>query len=1058
MYINYHKHSYYSNVITPDSPVSPKDYANRVIELGQTVLSGLEHGYMGRYIEYYELAKENNLKLLLGTEAYFVKNRTEKDKTNAHLILLAKSELGRKGINKVISEANVSGFYYRPRLDLDLLFTLPKNDVWITTACVAGLWKYPDADDLVLQMFNYFGDNFFLEVQNHFTQSQIDLNKHILELSEKNNIQTIWGCDSHFIYPEQSKERDNYLLSKHVVYEDEVGWYMDFPSEQTSKERFVQQGVLTNDQIDKAIQNTNIFSEVLPYDSVVFQKNVKLPTIFPDKTQDEKDILFKDLIWKQWEIEKQNVGETHWKKYETEIQKELDVILETKMADYFLLDYEVVKKGKEMGGHITMTGRGSAPSFYVCKLLGLTTVDRISATVKLYPERFATKERILEAGSLPDIDLNLGNPEVFLQAQEDIVGKDHSYPMLMYGTLHPKAAFKLYARAKNIDFETANMISGQIDKYDMDRKHLEEDEKDSISAVDYIDEEYKEIFLESEIYQGIVAQASIHPCASLILSGYNISEEIGLIKVKENLVTVMDGLWAENYKFLKNDLLKVSVVDLIYKIYERIGIQPHSLPELIKLCHNNEKVWEVYSNAWVMGINQVEQTSTSGRVAKYKPQNISELSAFIAAIRPGFKSNYKQFEAREPFSYGIESLDKIIQTKEFPQSYMLYQENAMQVMAYAGIPISQTYEIVKNIAKKRVEKVLKYKDQFIQGMTKKVVKSENRTPEEATAIADMTWKIIENSSRYSFNSSHAYCYAGDSLYGAYLKSHYPLQFYEVFMNLMEESGDKDRLIEAKDEAQRAFKIRFLPFKFGQDNRAIVAKPDTNEIMSSLNSIKGFGAEIGNNLYELGQKTYATFLSFLIDAEENDKMSSKFEDLIRINYFEQFGNNQKLLSMFEEFTKGKSRYSKTHTTKTKEKRIIELKSLWESLPNTGLPVLQQIESERDILGYVQVRYPKIDKKFCFVLNLDIKYAPRVELYCLNNGKRESVKIYKKTYMKNMFGGGEILKCISFNKKNAIKYMNGGYLEDEDAPKVWWLDEYRIIKPSEFNLILEGKIVL
>jgi DNA polymerase III alpha subunit len=149
---------------------------------------------MGRYIEGYELAKQYDLKFICGTETYIVKDRFEKDKTNAHLILLAKNENGRKSLNRILSEANITGFYYRARIDFDLLFSLPKDDVWLTSACLGGLWKYgEEADDLILKVSNYFGNNFFLEVQNHNTESQATLNKHIIDMSNHYNIPIIFG-------------------------------------------------------------------------------------------------------------------------------------------------------------------------------------------------------------------------------------------------------------------------------------------------------------------------------------------------------------------------------------------------------------------------------------------------------------------------------------------------------------------------------------------------------------------------------------------------------------------------------------------------------------------------------------------------------------------------------------------------------------------------------------------------------------------------------------------------------------------------------------------------
>ena len=1067
-YVNYHKHTHYSNIITPDSAVTPSDYAKRVVELGQTVLSGLEHGYQGNYIETYELAKENGLKFLFGTEAYIVKDRTmvvddKKDATNSHIVLLAKNEIGRKGINRILSQANIDGFYYKPRIDLELLFTLDKNSVWVTSACIAGLWKYDDYERIFLDIYSHFGNNFFLEVQNHDIKRQAELNKRIINLSNKYGINIIAGMDSHYIYPQQSKERDDFLASRNIEYEDEVGWNMDFPSYEEAFIRFQKQGALTDAQIKEALDNTMVFEQVEEYQSRIFNKDIKLPTLYPEKQQDEKNQIFINLVNEKWQIEKENVPRTKWNKYEKEIKTEVDTVIETGMADYFLLDYEIIKKGIEDGGHITLTSRGSAPSYYISKLLGFTTIDRISAEVKLFPERFITKERILEAGTLPDIDFNLGNPEIFAQAQKDILGNDNSYPMIAYGTARPKASWKIYARAKGIDFDKANDISKDIDRYEMALKHAEtEDEREEIDVLDYINPKFIELYKESQIYKGIISDAKIAPCGYLIYDE-PISEEIGLIKLKENICTVMDGSWAEKYSFLKNDLLKVSVVELIYRIYRRIGIKPHSLPELIKLCDGNNKVWEVYKNGWTMGINQLEQDATRGRVAKYAPKNISELSAFIAAIRPGFKSYYSRFESREPFEYGIKTLDELIQTEQFPYSYMLYQENAMQVLAYSGIRIAETYEIIKNIAKKRAEKVYKYKDRFIDGMKNRLMKKESLDEIASAKVAQNTWQVIEDSAHYSFNSSHAYSVAGDSLYGAYLKSHYPLEFYETLLTICEEDGDKDRLAKAKEEAKHAYKISFPPYRFGQDNRNIVLDKDNWAITSSLKSIKSFGKKVGEDMYDLSQLKFDSFFDLLIYAENNGILYSHFEKLIYIQYFDNFGGNKKLYKFYKEFTEGKNRYSSKHTDKTKEKRIVALKEYWDSLQDENFDLSVQLSLESDILGNIQAQYD-IPKDYLYVMAVDLQYAPRATVYCLANGKINSIKIRKKVFDENVFYGGEVIKLnlskrsdgrlLYFIKEPRRKYVGDGKYEDDLEDFDWWAYKYDIIPPDNFNDIVKG----
>ena len=379
----------------------------------------------------------------------------------------------------------------------------------------------------------------------------------------------------------------------------------------------------------------------------------------------------------------------------------------------------------------------------------------------------------------------------FVQAQAEILGQDHSYPMIAYGTMKTSAAWKLYAKSQGIPFETSNAISEQIKRYELAVKHADEDEKGEIDIGKFISREYRDVFEKSSDYLGLISSWSIAPCSSLIYSG-SIREEIGLVRIKDNICCLMDGKWAEEGHFLKNDHLKVSVVDLIYKAYQRIGREPPSVKELLKMCPPDDSAWDIFAKGCTLGINQCEQEGTRARVMKYQPRNISELSAFVAAIRPGGASFYKQFESREPFSYGIKSFDNLIQTKEFPYSFLLYQEQVMRALNYAGIDMAECYTAIKNIAKKRAEKVLAYKDTFIKGFRESIIREEHKPEEEAQTLAESLWSVIEDSAGYSFNASHSYCVALDSLYGAWLKAHYPLAFYETYIIVnidLPEDGD-----------------------------------------------------------------------------------------------------------------------------------------------------------------------------------------------------------------------------------------------------------------------------
>lgn len=1043
---------------------SNEDYAKRAVELGHGIISTAEHGWAGRYIEGYELSHKYNLKFVFGAEAYWVKDRFEKDRTNCHIYLGARNEHGRRALNDVLSEANVTGFYGQPRLDIPLLLSLPAEDVIVTSACVA-YWRYEDADDITLRLSEHFGKNFFLEVQYHNFDIQRRVNDHILELSQKNHIPLIMGCDSHYIKAEDAQERTDYINSKGMNYPDEDGFVLDYPDGDTAYQRFANQCVLGHEQILEAINNTNVFLSVEEYDCPCFTKEIKMPTLYPGWTQEQRDAKYDEVIWEAWGKEKQNIPRDKWEHYEQEIRKEIEIVHKTKHADYFLLDKAVVERGRELGGVLTKTGRGSAVSFYTNKLLGLTDVDRISAKVKMYPERFMSPTRILEAKTLADVDLNVSDRAPFLQAQKDVMGAECSEEMIAYGTLKPKAAWKMYAKSQNVDFELANEVSAQIERYEKAVKHAPEEEKDTIDVLDYIDDEYKDIYLQSGKYLGVVSHMTPHPCATLLYQG-NIRQEIGLINVKGEICCVMDGKWAEDYKFLKNDWLKVSVVDLINRVYKRIGIPWHTEKELLALCPPESPVWDmVYGRSCTLGINQVEQTGTAKRVSFYAPKSIAELCAFVAAIRPGFKSMYKTFESRQHFEYGIKSLDDLIQTPDMPHSFILYQEMSMAVLNYSGIPMSECYEIIKNIAKKRVAKVLAYKEQFLKGFKNVLIKNEERSESEAEEISHQVWQILEDSSAYSFNASHSYCVSEDSLYTAYLKTNYPLYFYEVFLTVLEEKGDKDRMNAAKTEAEEYFKISFPPYRFGQDNRSITADPDNNAIQNAISAIKGFGKDIGDILYECSQAEHGSFISVLRWLDEHSIKAAKVEPLIKIDYFLKFGNPvelKRILDIWDFFKQGAaksikkekvagtplesilSKYATDKNAKGTELKsysitnmdglLSECEQYIKSLNLEDVSFKVKIANQMDILGYVDLTTNKVeDRRKLLVTDLaPLKgkdgnpWAYAVFTRSIGTGKTARLTLRAKQYSSKPFKKSDIIYAENLKKEKSGYW----YLYDYD----------------------------
>ena len=804
--------------------------------------------------------------------------------------------------------------------------------------------------------------------------------------------------------------------------------------------------------------------------------------------------------------------------------------------------------------------------------------------------------------------------------------------MLAYGTMKKSKAWKLYAKSQGIPFEVANAVSEQIKRYEQAVNQADEDERSDIDPLDYIDKKFHEVYRSSAAYLGLIDSWSIAPCSYLLYSG-SIRREIGLVRIKDNICCLMDGHWAEECHFLKNDLLTVKTVDLTERIYRRIGLKKHTVPELLAACPPEDPCWDMYRKGATCCLNQVERTGTSARVAKYQPKNISELCAFIAAIRPGFKSMYKVFEERQPFSYGVKAFDELIQTKEMPYSFVLYQEMEMAAMHYAGIPMDQCYSAIKDIAKKRKEKVLSYKETFIEGFRKAILR-EGKTEDQAAELAAKLWQIIDDSSRYSFNAcvsgrtrmkrgspgggkfaptvdemyrirhdaayaratghealhkkylrgygtalsmgedgrihknvivdirqagvqktyeilthsgasivctgnhkfptpegprfchelspgdllyvagnsefalideidsiapmseemtydiemaapnhnfvtesglvtsnSHSYCVALDSLYGAWLKSHYPLEFYETALTLYDEKGDKDKMAALKEEAEKYFKIKFPPFRFRQDNRVIQADPKTWSITNKMTSIKGFGAALCRTLYQCGQEVGSSFMEVLDWLDKRSVKSAKIEPLIKIGYFGEFGNTAQLLRLLslwdwlgqgkaksiskdklsgpmlelvKEFStdrgvKGNELKSYTITDMPGLLRAVERYVMEEmDLPELDYRVLAQ--NQKDILGYVDLTTGrKEDRRKLYIL----------EVFPIENRWSQKGGVWKYKVKVKSIGSGNVASLDLDPKLMAARPVKAGDMihctQDpyQDKKGYWHLVTYEYI---------------
>ena len=1060
IWVNYHKHTSLSNRYMKDSPLLPIDYWNELkARYGDKscIYTTVEHGWAGNYFKQYDdLEKFNkkngtNIRWIYGAEAYWVKDRHEPDRSNCHIVLLARTDKGRKAINKILSIANKDGYYARPRIDLELIDQLPYDDVMITTACVAFWNKYDDIADIVRNLAESF-PHFYLEVQAHNTPAQKELNRRIIQISEELLVPIIAGCDSHVITESQILDRDELLKSGNIHYEDEDGWYMDYPTYDVLFDRFKQQGVLTDEQIKAAINNTNVLFE---FEDIKLDRSLKVPVIkeLRNKTQEERNHIFEQILKDEWFLQKADINKDKLQQYYQEIKHDIGEIEACNMADYFILSYMVMKRGQEKyGGILTPSGRGSAVSMYLNKLLRLTKVDKVNSPVLMYSERFLTKERVLDSHTPPDIDNNVSDRQPFIQAQRDLVGELGTYDLLALGTLKFKAAWKMYARAYNVEPDTANEVSKQIDRYETAKKHAEDGE--TVDIHKYIEPKYQELVDGCKKYLGIYDTAKGHPCGCLCYEG-DIESDIGISLCKseatgkEVLVANIESGTIDAFGYLKQDYLIVDSIGLTYDIYKEAGIEPFTVNQLLEKIAHDDATWQIYADGYTQCVNQCEQPKSTQKVMRYKPKNIAELTQFIAAIRPSFQSMYQTFEQRQHFDYGIKALDDLLQDEYCSSSFILYQESLMKVLGFAGFPMSETYTIIKAISKKKDYIIKDAKPKFIKNFAQAILDTgETDDDNKAHELADKVWTIIENSAAYGFNSAHAYCMAIDSVTIAYLKAHYPLEFYKCVLQRFTDKGEKDKVALIKQEMlKRGYKLKDI--QFGDDNRSFNIDRDNNCIVQTMASIKDMPKSAPEALYELGKsdiKNRAALYQALMDDPRINKKA--IEILFHLGYFNKFAQPNRLITEYEIYQKYISVKVLTKSSfddimidvirpccgKETEKQFREIdnRALITALikqanikPTT---IVDRIKWQLEYLGYCTVSDPKSDPNDWLVL--DVKTTGYGTVYCtlynLCYGAERTYRANKKFWTNHQLSKGDAIRAVLQEKNKMKKDENGEWV--------------------------------
>lgn len=1037
-YENYHKHDSISNIYLPDSHVKPIDYINRIKELGYGCYFTTNHGTGGDVFESLTACKEAGIRCLYGVEGYIVKDPLEKDKRNYHIVIIPTTNKARKKLNLVTSRSNIEGFYYRPRIFPEDLLKLDPDDVYITTACVAGIVRDKDAIvDIFMPLMKHFGNHMLLEVQNHNEPNQIAVNKTCLALSKKFGLELIAANDSHYIYPEQAKERLDFLRGKGLTYGDEDGYILDFPDYDTLFARFQKQGVLSDEQIEKAIANTLIFRGC---EDIEIDKNIKMPTVYPNLTSDEKIGELKKHVVSKFRdiINEDHISKDELVNYKNGIAQEMKVIEDTKeinTADYFLLNEKLVDLAvNKYGGILTRTGRGSCGGFYINRILGMTQLDRFKLDIKLYPERFMSTARLLENRAMPDIDFNVVSQEPFANAAKELLGVHGCYPMIAYGTMKLGESFRNVCRSHGLAFDDYNEVAKDIENHMNDKKWLP-----------YIE--------EAQTYMGTVVSASVHPCAFL-LDNKDIREEYGVVKIGNAMCAMITSGEADEYKMLKDDFLVVTVYRIISDTFNLIGKPIISVSELLDKL--DEKVWNIFANGLTCTLNQADGDWATSILKQFKPHSVSDMAMFTACLRPFFEPWRDKFINREDFTTGSSYLDEVLTSTH---SYIIFQENLMQYFEWLGVTPAESIGLIKKISKKKIH------PEDFKNLEERI---KAKWIENTGSLDDFeeTWQMVQSCMSYGFCSAHAVATGIDCLYGAYLKANYPLEYYTCTLSLYADDIERTSKLIAE---MPYFNIKLLPIQFGKSGADYTMDKDANCIYKGIESIKFCNRQIADELLELSKNKYDSFAELLKDIKDKTSINSRqLTILISLNFFSDFGKNKYLLDVVDIYDKFAN--SKVIAKKKMEELGVsdylmqkyagkETKSQWRQLDNQGLinelcnrldnkslDIVSQVRAEMDYLGYVNYVNPNMADDYYIVTGF-VTYknpcTPNLVLRRICDGEEIGCRIKQsKVFKETPFGMYSILKIEGFTYDFKSKKINGEWQKSDEREIV--LENYECMK--------------
>lgn len=878
-FVHLHLHTHYSLL---DGACRIDEIMTRCKELNMDAVAITDHGNMFGVIDFYSSAMKSGIKPIIGYEAYVAPtSRFDRDSKGIneaayHLVLLAENHKGYKNLLKLASIAYLEGFYYRPRIDKNVLRE-HKDGLIALSSCLAG--QIPDAilkgnfkqaREIAEEYAKIFGeDRFYIELQDHNLEEQKIVNEGLVDLASKLGLGLAATNDVHYINKEDARAHE-ILICVNTGKRLEDSDRLSFGSDQFFLKSPEQMYEIFR-SIPEALKNT---VEIARRCNIELDFSKRYAPVYHPPGNKTPEEYLRELVYKGAEKRYGKITSA----IKERIEYELEVICSKGFASYFLITWDYVNFARK--NNIPCGARGSACSTVVGYCLGISNVDPLK--YELYFERFMDPER----NEMPDIDVDIcqiNRPKVINYVREKY---GHVAQIITFNTLAARAAIRDVGRVLGIPLRRVDEIAKKVPsgpKVTLDAALASEPE---LRELYENDPEVKELIDIAKKIEGLARNVSVH-AAGVVVSEQPLTEFMPLYKNGDEIITQFEGTTVEKVGLLKMDFLGLKTLSIIQKAIELIK-QFHNIDiDIENIPLDDPEVFRLFASGNTKGVFQFESDGMRDLLTRLKPDSLNDLIAANALYRPGPMILIDDYIQRK---HGAkwEPLHPIIE-EILGDTYgiMVYQEQVSRIVNRLGnIPLSRSFRLVKAISKKKEEIIEAEHEPFIQGCLKKGLSRER---------AEELFEIIRRFGGYGFNKAHSTRYAIVAYQTAYLKRYFPVEFMAALLTF--EKDNSDKVAEYIEEAKRmGIEIKPPDINESDIDFTVVYEGKKGFIRFGLAAVKGVGEKAVEAIIKARKKggKFKSIFDFCQRVDLRTVNRSVIESLIKCGAFDSTGAKRKAM--------------------------------------------------------------------------------------------------------------------------------------------------------------------